>query len=123
MTYYICKRFPDKISAGHYIKDYKGKCSRPHGHNITLEVCVKVESLNEINIGIDFLDIKKIVDKKIVEPLDHRVLNEVLGVDNMTSEVLAKYVYDTLKPSIPDLYSVRVYETSDSWVEYHDKSE
>ena len=52
------------------------------------------------------------------EALDHRYLNEVPGLENPTSEVLAMWIWDALKPKLPILSCVTVFETCDARCEY-----
>ena len=59
---------------------------------------------------IDFADMKRIVDP-IVDRLDHYVLNDVAGLENPTSEVLAVWIWNQLAPSLPQLARVTIEET------------
>lgn len=52
------------------------------------------------------------------EQLDHNYLNDVAGLENPTSENLARFVWDRLKPLIPSLSRITVFETCDSRCEY-----
>jgi 6-pyruvoyltetrahydropterin/6-carboxytetrahydropterin synthase len=66
---------------------------------------------------IDYGDIKKAADP-LVKRLDHYYLNEIEGLSNPTSEVLAKWIFDRLKPALPQLSSIIVHETCTSTCEY-----
>ena len=66
---------------------------------------------------IDYGDIKIVVDP-IVKRLDHYYLNEIEGLTNPTSENLAKWLWDHLKPLLPMLSNIIVYETCTSTCEY-----
>ncbi|MGB9743933.1 MAG: 6-carboxytetrahydropterin synthase QueD [Desulfurella sp.] len=109
------------FSAAHRLNNYRGACENLHGHNFKVEVVVRCKKLNQIYIGIDFKELKKYL-KEILSTLDHRYLNEIdyFSKTNPTSEMIAKYIFETLKPRIKDcmLYSVSVYETSTSKVTY-----
>jgi len=85
------------FSAAHHLRNYRGKCEDPHGHNWIVEVYVQCETLNEIGIGIDFKDLKDVV-KEALEGLDHKDLNELtlFSEENPTSENIAKYLYKKL---------------------------
>ncbi|NOR04952.1 MAG: 6-carboxytetrahydropterin synthase QueD, partial [Deltaproteobacteria bacterium] len=46
------------FSAAHYLRNYPGNCEHLHGHNWDVEVVVRAEKLNKIDVGIDFRDLK-----------------------------------------------------------------
>ncbi len=66
---------------------------------------------------IDYGDIKKAADP-LVRRLDHYYLNEIEGLANPTSENIAKWLWDRLKPTLPMLAGIIVYETCTSACEY-----
>lgn len=81
-----------EISAAHSLTlDYESKCSRIHGHNWEITVYLRSKDLNQNGMIMDFAEIKR----KVMDPLDHRNLNDVLDV-NPTAENIAKWVCDTL---------------------------
>jgi 6-pyruvoyltetrahydropterin/6-carboxytetrahydropterin synthase len=101
------------FDASHYLPGYKGKCEQFHGHTYRLEVGVCG------NVGIDgmlmdFNEIKRIVSSKIIEPLDHRNLNDLFK--NPTAENIASWIFKELKKEMP-LYSVKLWEGHGKWVE------
>jgi 6-pyruvoyltetrahydropterin/6-carboxytetrahydropterin synthase len=69
---------------------------------------------------MDYGDIKRLLAPLEAE-LDHRVLNEVPGLENPTSEMIAKWVWDRLSPALPGLALVTVHETCTSRCEYRAK--
>ncbi len=89
------------FSAAHHLRGYHGKCEQPHGHNWTVAVYVHCNKLNEIGIGIDFLEIKAAVEN-IIKLFDHSDLNalEQFQNENPSSENIAKYVYRLLKQKL-----------------------
>ncbi|MDB5304783.1 MAG: 6-carboxy-5,6,7,8-tetrahydropterin synthase [Phycisphaerales bacterium] len=93
------------------------KCRRLHGHSFRFEVLVEGEVDPAQGYLIDFADIKKAAEP-LVRRLDHYYLNEIEGLTNPTSENLAKWIFDRLKPSLPLLKSVIVHETCTSTCEY-----
>lgn len=114
-----------KFEAAHYLPAFPEghKCRRMHGHSFRVEINVKGEIAAESGILVDFGDIKAVV-KPIIEGLDHYCLNE-LGeswkeplLKNPTSENLAKWLFQTIKPKLPILHSVVVHETCTSLCEY-----
>ena len=48
------------FSAGHHLRNYPGNCEKPHGHNWKVEVTVKANDLDELGMGIDFRDLKRV---------------------------------------------------------------
>ena len=93
------------------------KCRRLHGHSFRFDVVVEGEVDPAKGYLIDYGDIKKVADP-LVRRLDHYYLNEIEGLSNPTSEVLAKWLYDHLKPSLPMLAEIIVHETCTSMCEY-----
>ena len=93
------------------------KCRRLHGHSFRFDVIVEGDVDPAKGYLIDYGDIKKAADP-IVKRLDHYYLNEIEGLSNPTSEVIAKWLFDQLKPSLPMLSAIIVYETCTSACEY-----
>ena len=88
----------DEFSSAHSLREYEGNCARIHGHNWSVEVCIKCEELNKIGIGVDFRDLKKVL-KEITGKLDHLYLNDLPEFKevNPTAENIAKFIYGELK--------------------------
>jgi len=93
------------------------KCRRLHGHSFRFDVTVEGEVDPAKGYLIDYGDIKMAAEP-IVKRLDHYYLNEIEGLQNPTSENLAKWIWDKLKPALPLLSSVIVHETCTSVCEY-----
>ena len=93
------------------------KCRRLHGHSFRFEVVVEGEVNPAKGYLIDYGDIKKAAEP-LVKRLDHYYLNEIEGLQNPTSEVLAKWLFDHLKPALPQLSAILVHETCTSCCEY-----
>lgn len=93
------------------------KCRRMHGHSFRIRIVVRGAVDPARGYLVDFGDIKKTVGP-LIEQLDHRVLNEIPGLENPTAEMLAKWIYDRVKPQLPLLASVAVHETCTSEAEY-----
>jgi 6-pyruvoyltetrahydropterin/6-carboxytetrahydropterin synthase len=93
------------------------KCRRLHGHSFRFDVVVEGEVDPVKGYLIDYGDIKVVADP-IVKQLDHYYLNEIEGLSNPTSEVIAKWIWDKLRPLLPNLSAVIVYETCTSTCEY-----
>ena len=104
--YTISKRFA--FSASHIIGGLPDDhpCGRLHGHNYQVEVCLQSAVLDQVGFIRDFHE------------LDHRHLNDVLGHDRTTTEVLSRWLYDWCKARWPEVTAVRVSETPNTWAEY-----
>ncbi|MDC9593461.1 6-carboxytetrahydropterin synthase QueD [Xenorhabdus sp. IM139775] len=111
-----------QFEAAHYLPNVpKGhKCGRLHGHSfmVRLEITGEVDPLS--GWLMDFADVKAVF-KPIWEQLDHHYLNEVTGLENPTSEVLAKWIWEQLKPTLPQLSAVMVKETCSAGCIYRGK--
>ena len=97
------------------------KCRRLHGHSFKVELAVSGMVNPETGWFLDFGELHKIWEP-IHETLDHHYLNEVAGLENPTSENLAKWVWDRLKPQLPSLEQVTIFETCDARCEYRGPS-
>jgi len=103
----------DKFSAAHYLKEYKGKCEKVHGHTFQVEVEIAVRELDRTGLGFDFAEIKK----SLAEALpDHTLLNEALPF-NPSAENIARHLYGVLKKTYP-VKSVTVWESEDAAAAY-----
>jgi 6-pyruvoyltetrahydropterin/6-carboxytetrahydropterin synthase len=86
------------------------KCARLHGHSFRVEVHVSGPLREPEGWVMDFGDIKA-AWAPLHELLDHRYLNDVPGLENPTSEVLARWIWARLAPDVPGLSRVVVRET------------
>lgn len=89
------------------------KCRRLHGHSFRIEIHVDGAVSAESGWVCDFADISQAF-RPLFEQLDHRCLNDIEGLDNPTSENLARWIWIRLKPTLPQLASVVVRETCTS---------
>ncbi|MBX9602262.1 MAG: 6-carboxytetrahydropterin synthase QueD [Bryobacteraceae bacterium] len=89
------------FSAGHALREYKGKCENVHGHNYRVEVTVAGEALNRIGLLVDFTDLKREM-KAIIDRLDHQFVNDLEPFTklNPSAENIARYFYDELQGSL-----------------------
>jgi 6-pyruvoyltetrahydropterin/6-carboxytetrahydropterin synthase len=86
------------------------KCRRLHGHSFKAEIVVSGEVDPKLGWVMDYAEISAAF-KPIWEKLDHHYLNEIPGLENPTSEVLAAWIWKKLKPKLPQLSEVVVAET------------
>src|SRR5215472_11636855 len=85
----------DTFAAGHYLRNYKGKCEKPHGHNYKVRVTLAGRELDRAGLLLDFKDLREVM-KVVIERLDHQMINELepFTVLNPSAENLAKYFFD-----------------------------
>ncbi|MEK6606683.1 MAG: 6-carboxytetrahydropterin synthase QueD [Myxococcota bacterium] len=86
------------------------KCARLHGHSFRVEIELEGEVDAESGWHRDFGDVDDAF-APLLERLDHHFLNEVAGLENPTSEVLARWLWERLGPALPTLSAVTVHET------------
>jgi 6-pyruvoyltetrahydropterin/6-carboxytetrahydropterin synthase len=108
-TFEAAHRLP-QVPEGH-------KCARLHGHSY--RVIVHVEAPVDPVAGwvMDFGDVKRAF-KPLDAQLDHNYLNEIAGLENPTSEVLARWIWERLQPELPALSALTVRETCTSGCTY-----
>lgn len=85
-------------------------CARMHGHSFKIILSLVGDLNPHLGWVIDYNEIQSKM-RPLLEQIDHRVLNEVEGLENPTSEILAKWIYDKAKVTIPMLQKVTVAET------------
>lgn len=101
------------------------RSSSGHGHNYVLEVTLEGEPDPQTGMVLDLKELKEIIERRVIEPMDHRHLNhEVPPFDQVrpTTENLAREIWRRLAPELERqnarLYNVRLYETPDLYVDY-----
>ncbi len=102
-------RLPN-VPAGH-------KCSRLHGHSFRIEVHVGGPVDPATGWVMDFADLKRAFAPTF-DRLDHYYLNEIVGLENPTSENLARWVWAQVKPVVPGLTRIVIHETCTSGCAY-----
>jgi 6-pyruvoyltetrahydropterin/6-carboxytetrahydropterin synthase len=86
------------------------KCRRLHGHSFKAEIAVSGECDATLGWVMDYADLSAAF-KPLWEQLDHRHLNDVPGLENPTSEHIALWIWNRLKPALPGLVEVVIAET------------
>lgn len=142
----ITKEF--EFEMAHILEDHKGKCLNLHGHSYKLQAVVYAYNCKD-GMVLDFSDLKNLINKEIIEKVDHafgyninsrdeaeKEITQILLKHNRlvyafpnkpTAENMAEHFFHIIKPLIKDshckLHSVIVYETATSFAEYCDTEE
>ena len=103
------------FEAAHWLPTFPEghKCRRMHGHSFKVEVTVEGDVPEEQGFLVDYGDIKQAIEP-LRDALDHRLLNEIEGLENPTSEGLARWIWVRLHKALPLLSEVVVHETCTS---------
>jgi len=107
-------RFLPKLDDNHI-------CKKMHGHTFNITIFAKGEINNKDGFVIDFFDIDTIFKQYIHSQIDHQILNDVKGLDNPTSEHLAKWIWNNLSPHISILNKIIVSEDHGTGIIYSPK--
>jgi 6-pyruvoyltetrahydropterin/6-carboxytetrahydropterin synthase len=107
------------FEAAHWLPSFPEghKCRRLHGHSFKVDIVVAGEVDLAKGYLVDYGDIKRETEP-IEKALDHYCLNDIKGLENPTSEMIAKWIWDRLKPALPLLVEVIVHETCTTRCEY-----
>jgi 6-pyruvoyltetrahydropterin/6-carboxytetrahydropterin synthase len=108
-TFEAAHRLPH-VPTGH-------KCARLHGHSFVVRICVSGPVGEHSGWVMDFGDIKEAFHP-LWKQLDHYYLNDIPGLENPTSENLAVWIWQRLKPDLPELSKVEIRETCTSGCVY-----
>lgn len=108
-----------QIEAAHFLPHVPDdhKCRRIHGHSFRIEIHVAGEVDERSGWVMDFAELKQAF-APIHAQLDHHFLNEIEGLENPTSENLARWVWARLLPDLPGLSKIVVQETCNSGCVY-----
>lgn len=109
-TFEAAHRLP-RVPQGH-------KCARLHGHSFRCEVTVRGEVDPRAGWFMDYGEIASAIEP-LRQRLDHYYLNEIEGLENATSENLARWIWQRLEGGLPGLYRVTVRETCASRCDYY----
>ena len=116
----------DSFAAGHYLRDYKGKCENPHGHNYKVRITLRGTELDRAGLLLDFKDLKEVM-RHVIERLDHQMLNDIEPFTslNPSAENLARYFYEqagarlkTLTHGRVSIGDVTIWETDTTTARY-----
>jgi 6-pyruvoyltetrahydropterin/6-carboxytetrahydropterin synthase len=93
------------------------KCARLHGHSYRVRISASGPVGEHSGWVIDFGDIKQAF-KPIYDRLDHYYLNDIPGLENPTAENIARWIWNELKPHLPQLNKIEILETCTSGCVY-----
>jgi len=97
------------------------KCRRMHGHNYRVDVHILGPVDPQAGWVMDFGRFKAIV-KPVIDTMDHRLLNDLPGLENCTAELIAKFIWDHIAGDLPGLTAVVVWESDTSRCLYRGQS-
>ena len=113
--------------SAHFLRNYKGKCERLHGHRYVVELALARDELNEAGIAFDFVDVKKNL-RAVADRLDHENLNDLPPFTELepSAENQARYFYEEMKRLLPTemaeaILYVRIWETPTQWAQYSER--
>ncbi len=107
--------FDSAHSLPHVPDDHK--CKRVHGHTYRLVLFIEGKLDDKLGWVMDFAEVKKVV-KPIINQVDHYYLNDIEGLENPTCEIIAKWLWDRIKPQLPLMTKIELHETPTSGVVY-----
>lgn len=120
MTWTLEKEF--RFEASHQLPHHDGKCARLHGHSWRGRIAVSGDRLAtsgpKAGMLVDYGDLSAALEPIVRDYLDHWHLNDSTGLENPTSEDLARWVFDRLRSALPLLTAVAIEETCTSRCEY-----
>ena len=108
-----------QIEAAHRLPNVPDghKCARLHGHSFRIEIHISGEVGEDTGWVMDFADLRRAF-QPLFEQLDHHYLNEIEGLENPTSENLARWIWERLVTGLPMLSKVLVQETCNAGCSY-----
>jgi 6-pyruvoyltetrahydropterin/6-carboxytetrahydropterin synthase len=116
------------FSSGHYLRNYRGKCENPHGHNYRVLVTLAGAELDEAGLLLDFKLLKTLL-RPVVDYLDHQMINDLepFTTVNPSAENLARYFYQETARQLSEMTGGRVrikdctiFETDTSFARYYE---
>ena len=92
-----------------------------HGHTFNITIYLDGPINEKTGFVMDFFDLDKVVEKEIINKIDHKVLNDIEGLENPSSENLAIFIWNILTSKIDYLSKVTVSEDQGTGIEYSGK--
>jgi 6-pyruvoyltetrahydropterin/6-carboxytetrahydropterin synthase len=116
------------FSSGHYLRNYRGKCENPHGHNYRVLVTLAGAELDETGLLLDFKLLKSLL-RPVVDYLDHQMINDLPPFTelNPSAENLARYFFEQTSVELKAMTGGRdlvkdctLFETDSSYARYYE---
>ena len=104
------------FAAAHRLPRYEGPCFRLHGHNYKFFIGLEGEVDPATGMIIDFDDLSKAVNERVIKKLDHHFLNDLIPLS--TAENISVWIWEQLAPHLPGLCQIELFETTDNCVVY-----
>jgi 6-pyruvoyltetrahydropterin/6-carboxytetrahydropterin synthase len=96
------------------------KCKEMHGHTYRLKVFIQGELDPKLGWIMDFKELKEAL-LPVIEALDHKLINNVPGLENPTAENITVWIWNQIQPALPLLSRIELYETPTTGVIYKGK--
>ncbi len=98
------------FSSGHFLRNYRGKCENPHGHNYKVRVTLAGLVLDEAGLLLDFKLLKQVM-RPVIDRIDHQMLNDLEPFTriNPSAENLARYFYEETSAQLIAMTQGRVH--------------
>lgn len=109
------------FEASHILPRHPGRCKRLHGHSYRFVVELSGPIEPQQGMVIDFSDLDEIVDRHVLSKVDHFHFNDLL--ENPTAEWICIWIYRALKPALPGLVSVELFEVEGASCLYRGEDE
>ena len=93
-------------------------CKQTHGHTFNITLYINGDINPKDGFVIDFFDIDKVMKNKILPLIDHKLLNEIGGLENPTSENLIKWIWKKIENDFKDLYKIKLSEDHGTGIIY-----
>ena len=116
----IYKKF--SFDSAHFLPNVPDghKCKEIHGHTYRLTVFLEGDLEENLDWVVDFAEVKRVI-KPIIDSIDHKLLNDLEGLENPTCEKIAIWLWDKIKDQLPELSKIELKETLTSGAIYEGK--
>ena len=98
-----------EFSSGHYLRNYRGRCENPHGHNYKVCITLAGAELDQAGLLLDFKLLKQVM-RPVIDRIDHQMLNDLepFTTVNPSAENIARYFYDQTNHQLAEMTQGRV---------------
>lgn len=96
------------------------KCKEIHGHTYRLVVYMEGDLVEHLEWVMDFAELKKAIEP-VIKAIDHKLMNNIHGLENPTCEMIAIWLWNQIKPKVPALIKIELHETPTSGAIYEGK--